>query len=173
MDAKEIVVASFKQSRAYLDRALDGLSQEDIAWRPTEECNCIAFIAWHTARVEDLFISRVIQRQGEVYDTQGWQEKLGTPEDSGYGYSVEQLKEWPVPKLADLVGYVDAVRANSLALLDELTPEKMLELARADRPPDTIGGLLSRVATETALHMGQIDYIRGIRLGFVTTDGVN
>jgi hypothetical protein len=172
MDAKEIVVASLKQSRAYLERALDGLSQEDIAWRPSEECNCIAFIAWHTARVEDFFISRVIQRQGQVYETQGWQEKLGTPDDSGFGYSVEQLKEWPVPKLADLVGYVDAVRANTSSLLDGLTPEKMLELARPDRPPDTIGAVFSRIITETALHMGQIDYIRGIHLGFVTTHGV-
>ncbi len=173
MDAKEMVAASLKQSRAYLDRALDGLSQEDISWRPTEECNCIAFIAWHTARIEDFFITRVIRRQGEVYKTQGWQEKLGTPDDSGFGYSVEQLKEWPVPKLADLVSYIDAVRTSTLSLLDELTSEKMLELARADRPPDTIGGVLSRVATETALHMGQIDYVRGIKLGFVTTAGVN
>ena len=172
MDAKEIVVASLKQSRSYLDRSLDGLSQEDIAWRPNEECNCIAFIAWHTARIEDFFINRVLRRQEQVYTDGGWQDKLGTPEDSGFGYSVEQLKEWPVPKLADLIGYVDAVRDNTSALLDELTPEKMLELARADRPPDTIGAVLSRIITETALHMGQIDYIRGIHLGFVTTHGV-
>ena len=173
MDAKEMIVASLKQSRAYLDRTLDGLSQEDVEWQPAEECNCIAFIVWHTARVEDSFVSRVIQRQGAVYDTEGWREKLGTPEDSGFGYTVEQIQAWKAPKLADLVGYVDAVRANTLSLLDGLTPEKMLELARADRPPDTIGGLLIRVATETALHMGQVDYIRGIRLGFVTADGVN
>ncbi len=172
MDAKEIVAASLKQSRAYLDRALDGLTQEDIAWRPSEECNCIAFIAWHTARVEDFFVRRVIQRHGELYEAQGWREKLGTPADSGFGYSVEQLKEWPVPKLADLVGYVDAVRANTSSLLNELTPEKMLKLARPDRPPDTIGTVLSRIITETALHMGQIDYIRGIHRGFVTIHGV-
>jgi hypothetical protein len=171
MNAKEIVVASFAQSRAYLDRALDGLSEEDIAWRPSEECNCIAFIAWHTARVEDFFVSRVIQRQDQVYDN-GWQDKLGTPADSGFGYSVEQLKEWPVPKKADLIGYVDAVRANTSGLLDGLTPEKMLELAREDRPPDTIGAVLARIITETALHMGQIDYIRGIHRGFVATHGV-
>lgn len=173
MDAKEIVVASLNQSRAYLDRSLDGLTQEDIAWRPSEECNCIAFIAWHTARVEDLFISRFIQRQTELYETQGWQEKLGTPADSGFGYSAEQLKGWPVPKLTDLVGYVDAVRANTSSLIDGLTPEKMLELARPDRPPDTIGAVLSRIITETALHMGQIDYIRGIHRGFVSIHGVN
>jgi hypothetical protein len=168
MNAKEMAVASLNQSEGYLKRSLEGLTQEDAAWRPNDDCNSIAFILWHTARVEDFFISRVIQRKPEIYE--GWQEKLGTPaRESGFGYTPEQLGAWPVPKLEDVVGYADAVRKSTLAFLDELPPEKMLELARPDRPPDTIGSVFSRVCTEVALHMGQIDYLRGIRRGFVDT----
>jgi hypothetical protein len=172
MNASQMVVASLNQSQGYLKRSLEGLSQEDAAWRPRDDCNSIAFILWHATRVEDFFINRVIRRQKEIYEAQGWREKLGTPPDSGYGYTAEQMVTWPVPPLEDLKGYAQAVRNSTLALLDELPPEKMLELARPDRPPDTIGGILSRVCTEIALHVGQIDYLRGQRRGFVGTAGV-
>ncbi|HEY40593.1 MAG TPA: DinB family protein [Dehalococcoidia bacterium] len=170
MDAREMVIASLKQSRGYLNRALEGLTQEDVTWKPGEHCNSIAFILWHVARVEDYFFTRVLQRKTALYEADGWMEKLGTPPDSGYGYTVEQLNSWPVPKLEDLRGYADAVRQSTLAYLEQLTPEKMLELVRPDRPPDTIGQVLIRISTEIALHMGQIDYLRGLRSGSVTTE---
>ena len=170
MDAREMVIASLKQSRGYLNRALEGLTQEDVTWKPGEHCNSIAFILWHVARVEDYFFTRVLQRKTALYEAVGWMEKLGTPPDSGYGYTVEQLNSWPVPKLEDLRGYADAVRQSTLAYLEQLTPEKMLELVRPDRPPDTIGQVLIRISTEIALHMGQIDYLRGLRSGSVTTE---
>lgn len=169
MNAKEMMVASLDQSQGYLKRSLEGLTQEDVTWRPSEECNSIAFILWHTARVEDYFVTRVIQRQKELYESEGWREKLSTPADSGYGYTVEQLKTWPVPHLDDLRGYTDAVRQSTLAYLGQITPEKMLEPVRPERSPDTIGEILTRISTEIALHMGQIDYLRGLRRGFVAT----
>lgn len=169
MNAKEMVLASLQQSRGYLDRSLDGLTQEDIAWSPNEDCNSIAFILWHTTRVEDFFITRVIQRKPELYEADGWRDRLGTPPDSGYGYSPAQLQAWPIPGLEDLRGYMGAVRNSTLGFLEELPLENILELARPDRSPDTIGGILSRVITEIALHMGQIDYIRGLRRGFLDT----
>ena len=61
MDAKELVLKSLEQSQGYLDRVLDGLTQEEFAWCPSNECNNIAFILWHTARVEEFFVNRVIQ----------------------------------------------------------------------------------------------------------------
>ncbi len=170
MDAKQIIVASLNQSKGYLDRALEGLTQEDIAWGPTDQCNSIAFILWHTAQVEDFFVSRVLRRTGRLYDEEGWAEKLGTPADeSGYGYTVEQLRAWPVPDMDVLRAYADAVRKSTMDFLEQLPPEKLLELARPDRPPDTIGGIMSRITTEIALHVGQIDYLRGQRRGFVDT----
>jgi uncharacterized damage-inducible protein DinB len=170
MNAREMVVFSLNQSRSYLDRSLEGLSQEDIAWKPGEHCNSIAFILWHVTRVEDYFFTRVLQGKTALYEADGWMEKLGTPPDSGYGYTLEQLKSWPVPKLEDLRGYADAVRQSTLTYIEQLTPEKMLELVRPDRPPDTIGQILIRISTEIALHTGQIDYLRGLRNGSVTTE---
>ncbi len=116
MEAKELVLRSLEQSQGYVVKTLDGLTQEEFAWSPTAECNSIAFILWHTVRVEDSFVNRVVQHGKELYETEGWREKLGTPaQGTGYGYTAEQLQAWPVPKLEVLRGYANSVREKTLA----------------------------------------------------------
>ena len=166
MEAKELLLSSLKQSQEYLTGALNGLTQEEAAWSPGEECNSIAFILWHTVRVEDYFVQRVIRREEELYEAQGWREKLGTPaRESGYEYTVEQLKSWSIPQIEILKGYTDSVRKATLAFLESLAPERLSELARPDRSPDSIGSILTRIVTEIALHVGQIAYLRGVQRG--------
>ena len=164
MDVKELILSSLEQSHEYLTKALDGLSQEELAWSPAPECNSIAFILWHTTRVEDFFVNRVIQREKELYEAESWQDKLGTP-FKAYQYTEEELEAWPVPPLEVLQEYVRAVRDKTLALLRSIPTDKLFELARPDRPPDTIGAILGRMSTETAMHVGQIAYLRGVQRG--------
>ena len=164
METKELILSSLGQSQGYLTGALDGLTQEEAVWSPGPECNSIAFILWHMTRVEDFFVNRVLQRGQELYVAEGWQEKLGTP-DKAFQFTVEELQAWPVPRMEFLRGYVDSVRQKTLAFIESSPPEKMSELARPDRPPDTIGAILGRMSTETALHVGQIAYLRGVQRG--------
>jgi uncharacterized damage-inducible protein DinB len=166
MQAKEAIIKSLEQSRGYLTRALDGLTQKEAAWKPAAESNSIAFILWHMTRVEDFFINRVIQRQVELYEAEGWREKLGTPaKDTGFEYTFEQLRAWPVPKLEIIRGYADSVRKRTLALLNSIALERLSELARTDPSPESIGDILCRNTTQIAMHTGQIAYLRGIQRG--------
>ncbi len=164
MEARKSILNSLEQSQGYLTEALDGLTQEEAAWSPGVECNSITFILWHLSRVEDFFVNRVIQRQKELYEAENWQEKLGTPVKA-YQYTVEELQAWPAPKLEVLREYANSVREKTLALIQSIPPEKLSELARPDRPPDTIGGILGRISTEIAMHVGQIAYLRGVQRG--------
>jgi len=164
MDAKVVILRSLEQSQGFLNGALDGLTQEEFAWSPKAECNSIAFILWHTVRVEDFFVNRVIQREKELHEAGGWQEKMGTPVKV-YGLTVEELQAWPVPKLEDLRGYANAVREKTLAFLNSSPSEKLDEVPRPDRSPDPIGATLGHMATEIALHVGQICYLRGVQRG--------
>lgn len=163
MEVQEMILRSLEQSQGYLTRTLDGLTQEEVAWSPKAECNSIAFILWHTVRVEDSFISRATQRT-ELYAAEGWQGKLGTP-DKAYRYTVEELRAWPTPKLETLREYANAVRGKTLAFLKSVPPEKLSEVPQPERSPDSIGAILTRLATEIALHAGQIAYLRGMRRG--------
>ena len=164
MEAKELILRSLEQSQGYLTKALDGLTQEEAAWSPKTECNSIAFILWHIARVEDFFVNRVLQRENELYEAEGWREKLGTPVKV-YQYSAEELQAWPVPKLEDLRGYAKSVREKTLAFLNSMPPDKLSEVPRPDRSPDSIGTTLSHISTEIAMHVGQIAYLRGVQRG--------
>ena len=166
MEAREVIRGVLEHSYGYLARALDGLTQEEAVWSPGVECNSIAFILWHIVRVEDFFVTRVIRRQLELYEAEGWRQKMGTPaKDTGFEYTAEQLRAWPVPDLAVLREYAKSVREKTLSFLDSVTSERLSELARPERPPDTIGAVLIRISTEIALHVGQITYLRGMRRG--------
>jgi uncharacterized damage-inducible protein DinB len=164
MDVKELLLRSLEQSQGYLTKALDGLTQEEATWSPSPECNSISFILWHTIRVEDFFVNRVIQRGKELYESQKWQDKLGTPAKA-YGYTVEELQAWPTPKLEILREYGKSVRENTLAFLKSLPAERLSDVPRPDRSPDSIGVTLGHMSTEIALHAGQITYLRGMQRG--------
>ena len=164
MDAKKVILGSLEQSWGFLTKALDGLTQKEFAFTPGPECNSIAFILWHTARVEDFFVNRIIKREKELYTTEGWQAKLGTP-DKLYQLIPEELQAWPVPKMAELRKYANAVREKTLAFINAISSEKLDEVPRPDRSPDSIGTSLGHMSTEIALHVGQICYLRGMQRG--------
>ena len=164
MDAKELLLRSLEESQGYLTKALDGLTQEEAAWSPSHECNSIAFILWHTIRVEDFFVNRVVQRGKELYEAERWQDKLGTPAKA-YQLTLEELRAWRAPKLETLREYANSVREKTLAFLKSISPEKLSEVPRPDRSPDSIGTMLGHMSTEIALHVGQITYLRGIQRG--------
>ena len=166
MDVKELTAKSLNRSREYLNKSLDGLTQEEFAWRPKPDCNSIAFILWHVTRVEDHFINRLFQRQEEIYESDGWRQKLGTPGDSsGYNYTVEQLQAWQAPKLEALKGYASAVRQKTLDFLEHITDAKLAEVPRPERSPDTVAASLAHISNEIAQHTGQIAYLRGMQRG--------
>ncbi|MFH1140447.1 MAG: DinB family protein [Chloroflexota bacterium] len=166
MQAQDVFRWSLNRSNEYLTAALDGLTQQEFGWRPGPESNCAAFVMWHMTRVEDFFVNRVIQRQTEVYEAQGFREKMGTPpKDTGNSYTVEKLQAWPAPKLEDLKAYNAAVRKTTFAFLDTVIPTKLDEVPNPERSKESVGEMLSRVTTEAAHHTGQIAYLRGLQRG--------
>ena len=166
MQAEELIVKSLEQSQRFLNNTLEGLTQDEFAWSPTSECNSIAFIFWHTVRVEDAVVNSAIQQKSEVYEIEGWQEKLGTPpKETGGRYTLEQLRSWRAPKLEVLRGYGEAVRAKTLTFLQSVTPDKLSQEVVLFGHSDTVGGVLGFLSTEIAMHVGQIGYLQGVQRG--------
>ena len=166
MEAKEVILSSLEQSQRYLTKTLDGLTQEEVGWSPGPECNSIAFIFWHIIRVEDVIVNTVLQSGKELYEADGWQEKLRTPaKELGTHYTVGQLQAWSAPKLGVLQGYADSVRQKTLAFIKSSPPEKLSEMSKSDRLPGSIGTILCFMSIEIALHVGQIAYLRGLQRG--------
>ncbi|UCH43827.1 MAG: DinB family protein [Dehalococcoidales bacterium] len=165
MEAKEIILASLNESKGYLYLALNDLPEDEITWTPASHCNSLAFILWHVTRVEDTIVNEFLKKDSAIYELEGWRERLGTPEDWGTEYTEEQLQSWPTPRLEALRGYARAVHRNTVAFLDSITPEELLEIPQPDSPGRTAGVLLAHLITEIAMHVGQIDYLRGVHRG--------
>jgi uncharacterized damage-inducible protein DinB len=166
MKASDFIMMSLEESHDYVAQALKGLSPDELAFRPRPHSNSIIFLLWHLARVEDLWINRILLGKGELYEVDGWYRKFGTPAaDSGFGYDFARLDDWPVPALGLANDYAAAVRKATLAYL------KAVKSSTMDEPRDfgwrrgTVGSALSHLVTEIAEHSGQIGYLRGIMKG--------
>jgi uncharacterized damage-inducible protein DinB len=166
LETKELVKMSLEENQGYIVRAVNGLSADELAWRPKPHSNCIAFLLWHLARVEDLWINRALAGGKEIYETAGWHRKFGTAaQDSGFGYDEAKLAAWPVPRLDLLQAYAAAVREKTLAFLTTLPAAKLDEEKDFGWRKGTVGWVLSHLVSEVGEHSGQIGYLRGLQRG--------
>jgi uncharacterized damage-inducible protein DinB len=166
MEIKDFIQKTLAESKEYIDQAIKGLSADELAFRPKPHSNSIAFLLWHLARVEDLWINRNILGEKEIYASYEWNKKFGTPaQDNGFGYDVKKLDTWPVPKLELLQAYATAVRGKTQAYLNTLSENTLDEPRDFGWRKGTTGSALSHLVTEVGEHTGQIGYIRGIMKG--------
>jgi len=166
VEAKELIIHSLKESREYINQAVEGLSQDEIAYIPQRDCNSIAFLLWHVTRVEDVWINKIFLKEVDIYKQEDWPGRLGTPpEDTGSWYTEEQLVAWFVPNLGVLTDYTRAVWRKTDTYVEALTPQLLdMEISVFDRRNKLVV-LLAHVITEIALHAGQIAYLRGVIRG--------
>lgn len=159
-----------------LYRTLQGLTAEELHWRPGAEANSISFMVWHVARVEDRWLHRFAQDVPEVWQRDGWYQRCGLPEqDTGVTYTAAQLAAFPAVDLPQLQAYFDAVRQETLAYLHgiaaselDVHPQRMPFPEVSSRPlPDdfTIGRMFRQLIGEENQHFGQIAYLRGLQRG--------
>ncbi len=166
MKTTEFIVASLIESQDYVGQATKGLTADELSFRVKPFCNSIAFLLWHLARMEDFWTNRILSGGQEIYETEGWYKKLGTPaRENGLGYDVKKLDEWPAPALELQQSYAAAVRQNTLDYLAKVDEQKLDEDRDFPWSKGTIGLALSHLVTEVAEHTGQIGYIRGILKG--------
>ena len=166
MKANDIILTSLAETAGYVESAITGLTPKELAWSPEPHSNTILFLMWHLARVEDLWINRILKGGKEIYETEGWYNKFKTPvRDNGYGYDMASLKTWPIPDLILLKAYSAAVRKLTVAYISFLKEEQFDEPRDFGWRKGTIGSALSHLISEVGEHSGQIGYIKGIMKG--------
>ncbi len=170
MALKEFIEKCLDQQYAALVKAVEGLSAQELSWRPDAQCMSIGFIVWHSARAQDLMVQTVAKGAPQLWEGE-WAERCGRspadPMDLGFGFMAEQLEAFQVPPVPVLRGYIDATRANALEHLRGLD-DATLEGVRVASP---LGGQVSlasvyqQMVWELNQHGGQIAYLRGIQRG--------
>ncbi len=166
MKAIDIIIQSLEENEKYVQDALKLLSEEELAWSPEPHSNSIIFLLWHLARVEDLWINRILKGGKDRYETEGWYKKFGTPAaDTGAGYDVAAIKAWPVPSLELLNMYRAVVRKAAVAYISSLTEQQLDEPKDFGWSKGTTGSALKHLVSEVGEHSGQIGYIKGMMKG--------
>ncbi len=75
----EFIEDAFNVEQEYLMDALGDLTPEEMMWRAGPEANSIGWILWHMTRVEDMWFQFFIQRQPEIWESEGWNDTFGLP----------------------------------------------------------------------------------------------
>jgi hypothetical protein len=164
MTPAAVLIDAFQRVADTLPELVDGLSDDDLSWRPAADANPIGWLVWHLLRVQDDHVADVAGVD-QVWTAQGFADRFGLPFEPGvigYGMSTEEVGQ--VRVTADLLlEYADAVHRQTIDYLEGLGDDDLDRIVdkRWD-PPVTLGARLVSVVNDDTQHLGQAGYVRGL-----------
>jgi DinB family protein len=76
------------------ERTFTGVSDEQMRVRPREDLNSLAWLVWHIARAEDIFINSVLGGRTQLFDDESWAKRLAVARrDFGIGMTSAEVTE--------------------------------------------------------------------------------
>ena len=163
MDAVDFISDSLDQVQLRLLATCEGLTQDQVLWRPAPLANNIGFILWHLTRAEDSVTSNLGASQPALWVSEGWHLKFNQPVEAPAPGDRMGLQGLPIPDLDVLLGFSKAVHRKTQAYISALSAEA-LDVERATSPPGrTVAASIRHLITHKNNHHGQIDYIRGLQ----------
>ncbi|MGZ4515235.1 MAG: mycothiol transferase [Mycobacterium sp.] len=161
---QELLRDAFARLIEHVDEIADGLTDEVADYRATPEANSIAWLIWHSARVQDIQLADVAGVE-QVWLRDGWVDRFGLDlprNDTGYGHTPEQVAKVKAP--SDLLsGYYHAVHKLTLEYIAGVTAADLERVVDTNwDPPVTASARLVSIIDDCAQHLGQAAYVRGI-----------
>ena len=151
-----------------LNRALDGLSEDELSWRPALESNTIDWMVWHMARVEDNLINVVLQHQSPIWKRDGWGERTGIPYTGARaGMTMDEIHSMGRINVPKVMEYYRSVRSQTSHYFRKVMQEDDLfrVIEHTNFRGWTGARILGRLLCEEAAHLGQVEYLRGMMRG--------
>lgn len=176
MDQKETLYLLIREATQGLRATVAGYQQELFEQRPGLGLNPAGFIYFHVLRAWDLDVNvlcRNQNRDGDAWHRGKFSETLGYEplghgaggSGIGFGYSDSEVDETP-KNLQALLSYHQTLEDETYAYLDavgheELNAERTSENSRENpyRPERWLRHMISH----TNMHIGDIQYVRGMQ----------
>jgi len=121
MDAVDFFLTRYSEvHRGLVDGLFGSLSDAQLRARPHPGVNTVAWLLWHSARIEDVALNRFLTDRVQVLNE--WIERLAVPRrDVGTGMTEAQVDDLSARiDLQALRGYLDAVTGRTLAVVETL-----------------------------------------------------
>lgn len=163
--ARELLRDAFTRLIEHVESVTEDLSETTSAYRPTDTANSIAWLLWHSARIQDAQIAQIADTE-QVWFTGGWVDRfdLDLPRDShGYGHTAQEVAKVKAPA-GLLAGYYRAVHKMTLEYIAGITTQELARVVDTNwNPPVTASARLVSIIDDAAQHLGQAAYIKGMK----------
>ena len=147
MDTITFIRDSVDQVQLRLMGTCDGLTQEQVEWRPAPYANNIGFILWHVARGEDRMIGQLSGAGVDLWESEGWYKRFGQPVEMPDPGDRMGLRSLAIPSLDTLIGYLGASHKKTSGYLATLSVNSLAEI------PETYPrGVVSRTGPPPPRH---------------------
>ena len=169
MSATETAMSALERNWGMVDRALDDVDDAMLGGQPNDQSNSMGWLLWHMTRVVDRFVHTWCQDAPQLWIKDGWYNRFNLDDDlnnTGQGWTGEQVAAWQLPAKNVLVEYYDAVKAAAREQIQSLsTSDLERQLTIPPRPTASIGSFLGVLVFDNCVHGGQIAYLRGYYKG--------
>jgi hypothetical protein len=161
---RELLRDAFTRLIEHVDELTEGLTDERANYRPTPNANSIAWLIWHSARVQDIQLAPIAGIE-QVWTHDGWVDRFGLDlprNDTGYGHGPDEVATVRAP-VDLLAGYYHAVHEVTLEFVARVTAEDLARIVDKNwDPPVTASARLVSIIDDCAQHLGQAAYVLGI-----------
>ena len=169
MEWYDLLADGYSRVLGVLEKALRGLTENDLNWQPHPDCNSIGWLAWHLTRVQDDHIASLMDKE-QLWIKDEWHAKFNRspdPKDIGFGHTPEQVAAFKSPDVEILLDYHRAVLERSKRYFLTLSSSDLDRKLNEPRyqPLPTVGVRLISVLGDNLQHAGQMTYVRGLRQG--------
>jgi hypothetical protein len=161
--ANELLLDALDRVAESVPGVLEGLSAEQVAYRPEPSANSIGWLVWHLTRVLDGHIAE-LDGEPDLWDS--WSDRFGLDlpaSSTGYGHTPADVAKVYVDPPSLLADYHAAAQERARSFVSMVSDFSVVVDERWD-PPVTMGVRLVSVVDDLARHIGQAEYLRGLVL---------
>jgi len=163
--ARDLLLDGFGRIRDGVPDVVEGLTVDELLWRPDRDANHIAWLVWHLARQQDDQVAALTGDES-VWLDDGWADRFALPyrkHTHGWGMTSADVGRFTVADPDYFGGYHGAVHARTVELVEGLAADDYGRVIdRSWDPPVTVAVRLVSVLDDAVKHLGQAEYVRGL-----------
>lgn len=163
MESSTVIEDAVERIRELMHHHAD-LDVAVLGRQPAKGSNSMAWLLWHTTRVQDAQVAPLLDG-AQLYVDGGWAGRLGfDPDirDTGYAHSEAQAAAVRIDDVSTLLDYHDAVADRTIAWLSTGGVDLDRVIDTSYDPPVTVGARLVSIVADSLQHLGQAAYVRGL-----------
>ena len=166
MEWRQLIIDSYERISQVMERALEGLTLDDLNQQPNPDSNSMGWLAWHLTRAQDRGIAGLMEEE-QLWVKDGWHSRFNRPhdpQDFGLGHSPEDLAAFKSPDVQTLLAYHHVVLERSKHYISTISESDLDR--KLDHPKyPTVGARLVGIISDNFQHAGQIAYVHGLLKG--------